>query len=65
MRVREVQGSPVARNRMEVELTRDGLRSKFPTVARANLRQAGSERSLAARRSRSAAFPGLRRGEAA
>ena len=46
-------------------LTGEGLGSKIPAVARADLRQAGSERFLAARRSRSAACPGLRRGEAA
>ena len=45
-------------------LTGEGLGSKIQAVARADLRQAGSERFLAARRSRSAACPGLRRGEA-
>ena len=46
-------------------LTGEGLGSKIPAMARADLRQAGSEHFLAARRSRSAACLGLRRGKAA
>ena len=46
-------------------LTGEGLGSKISAVAQADLRQAGSERFLATRQSRSAACLGLRRGEAA
>ena len=45
-----------------VQLTVEGLGSTIPAVARAGLRQSGSERFLAAQRIQSAAWLGLWRG---